>query len=461
MTSDETETGRLEMKNYRFTVPHISRRMLLQSGAAALGATVLPSGVFAQSGAVLTHSNWRSTEMPEIFTKVFSDYRAANPGIDLKVEEIGFIEYIKKMELSGQAGALPDSFELWVPTQLARFAEEGWIAPLDEFIEADRAAGNDVPASFEPWADTSYKGSTYVLPSLGLTNVMLWNRTAFQKAGLPDRAPETIEEMLEFALKLNDPPNMYGLGLDGNGPELWLALAWMFYANDTRIGRVGGDFQINKPKAVETVQFIVDLVNKHGVVPSFTTNDFEKLRSAFAAGRVAMMPDWNGVPAVIGGLNPTFEWAIAPLPKGKTSGAMLMGGDSTYAISAGAKDKKAAWEFIKVLTDYDTQKAIADKWPFLVTRKDIWAEVADGKIGTADSLKVALEQSQRPNAYDTYSEMPPQLLQAVDIFRTELHGIVANEQTAQEGMDKVAAGWADLYAQWDDAYGELGDRYTK
>ncbi|MCY0149617.1 sugar ABC transporter substrate-binding protein [Hoeflea sp. G2-23] len=445
----------------RFTVPLISRRMLLQSGVAALGAAALPSGVFAQDGAVLTHANWRSTEMPEIFSKVFDDYRKANPGLDLKVEEIGFIEYIKKMELSGQAGALPDTFELWVPTQLARFAEEGWIAPLDEFVEADKASGNDIMAAYEPWADTGYKGSTYLLPSLGLTNVMLWNRTAFKEAGLPDRAPETIDEMLEFAKKLTKAPDMYGLGLDGNGPELWLALAWLFYANDTRIGRVGGDFQINKPKAVETVQFIVDLVNKHGVVPSFTTTDFEKLRSAFAAGRVAMMPDWNGVPAVIAGLNPTFEWAIAPLPRGKTTGAMLMGGDSTYAISANAKDKKAAWEFVKTLAGHDTQKAIADAWPFLITRKDIWEQVGEGTIRTSDSLKVALEQSRRPNAYDTYAEMPPQVLQAVDIFRTELHGVVANQQTAQEGMDRVAKQWADLYQDWDDSYGELGDRYTR
>jgi sn-glycerol 3-phosphate transport system substrate-binding protein len=450
------------MKNtHRFTVPHISRRVLLQSGAATLGAAALPFGALAQDKTVLTHSNWRSTEMPDIFSKVFNDYRAANAGIELQVEEIGFIEYIKKMELSGQAGALPDTFELWVPTQLARFAEEGWIASLDELIEADRAAGNDVLAAYEPWADTGYKGSTYLLPSLGLTNVLLWNRTLFKEAGLPDRAPETIEEMLEFAKKLTKPPHVYGLGLDGNGPELWLALAWMFYANETRIGRVGGDFQINKPKAVETVQFIVDLVNKHGVVPSFTTTDFEKLRSAFGAGRVAMMPDWNGVPAVIAGLKPTFDWAIAPLPKGKTTGAMLMGGDSTYAISANAKDKQAAWEFIKVLAGHDTQKAIADAWPFLITRKDIWAEVQGGMIGTSESLKVALEQSLRPNAYDTYAEMPPQLLQAVDIFRTELHGVIANRKTAQDAMDSVAEGWADLYEEWEETYGELGDRYTR
>lgn len=435
-------------------------KLIKQLKAALVVASALLLAAPAHAQEVLTHSNWRSTEMPDIFTGVFERYRKSHPNVDLKVEEIGFLEYIKKMELSGQAGALPDTFELWVPTQLARFVEEGWLMPLDDLIAADKAKGDDVMAAFEPWADTSYKGHTYVLPSLGLTNVLLWNKTAFKAAGLPDRPPQTIEEMVEFARKLNKPNQMYGLGLDGNGSELWLTLAWLFYANDTRIGRVGGDIQINKPKAVETVQLIADLV-KEGLVPSFTSTDTEKMRSEFAAGRLAMMPDWNGVPAVIAGLKPNFEWGIAPLPTGKTSGAMLSGGDSTYAISANAKDPKAAWELIKFLTGYETQKAIVDAWPFFVTRKQIWKEVEEGKVGTSDSLKIALEQSRRANSYDPYTEMPPQLLQAVDIFRTELHGIVAGQQTAQQGMDKVAIKWQQLYTDWDDQYGELGDRYTR
>ena len=435
------------------------KRLRTISATALLSASLaIALPVSAQE--TITHSNWRSTEMPDVFSGVFESYREQHPHMELVVEEIGFLEYIKKMELSGQAGALPDVFELWVPTQLARFAEEGWIMPLDDFIEAEKAAGNDILGEYESWADTSYKGNTYLLPSLGLTNVLLWNKTAFEEAGLPARPPETVEEMIEFARKLNNPPERYGLGLDGNGSELWLALGWFFYANETRIGRVGGEMQINQPKAVETLQFIVDIV-KEGLVPSFTSTDFEKLRSEFAAGRVAMMPDWNGVPAVISGLGADFEWGIAPLPEWKTSGAMLNGGDSTYAISADAEDPEAAWELLKHLAGYGTQKAIADAWPFLITRKDVWAEVADGTIGTSDSLQVALEQSQKPNAYDPYVEMPPQLLQAVDIFRTELHRIIADEQTVQEGMDKVAAEWDELYMEWEDLYGDLAERYQQ
>lgn len=414
--------------------------------ATALGAT-------AARAETLTFSNWKSTEMPAVQNELFAEFRKENPKIDLKIEEIGFIEYIQKMELSGRAGQLPDAFELWVPTELARFAEEGWIMPLDGFIAKEKAAGNDILAAYAPWATTSYDGKVYVLPSMGLTNVLLWNKTAFQKAGLPPRAPRTMEELVEFAKKLNNPPAMYGLGLDGNGPELWLALSWFYYTNGVRIGCVDGEIQVNKPKAIEALKLIVDLVNKDKVVPSFTNTNFEKLRSEFAAGKVAMMPDWNGVPSVISELKPNFEWGIAPLPTWKTTGTMLTGGDSTYAIAANAKNPEDAWKLIKFLTGFGAQKKIADNWPFFITRNDIWMEIGKGTIKNSPDLKVALEQSKVANAYDPYMELPPQLFQAVDVYRTALHQVIAGQKQPQAAMDEVAKEWKELFADWHDQYG--------
>ena len=57
--------------------------------------------------------------------------------------------------------------------------------------------------------------------------------------------------------------------------------------------------------------------------------------------------------------------------------------------------------------------------------------------------------------------MPPQLFQAVDVFRTEMHHVVFGTKTAQEGMDAVAKEWNKLYKEWIDKYGELGERYYK
>lgn len=415
----------------------------------------------AENKPVVTHWNWRSVEMPKVMEEIFNRFEKEH-NADLQEEEVNFIELIQKMEIAGRAGALPDTFELWVPTQLARFAEEGWIIPLDEFIKKDAKGGPPITESFYDWGDTKYKGKVYTLPSMGLTNVMAWNKTAFKKAGLPPHAPRTMEELVTFAKKLNNPPEMYGLGLNGNGPELWLSLAWIFYANEARIGRVGGDIQINNPAAVEALEFIIDLVNKDKVCPAFTSTDMQKLRTEFSRGKIAMLPDWNGVPSVIEGYNPSFEWGVAMMPKWKTTGAMLMGGDSTYAISANCKNKELAWELIKHLTSFESQELIVQNWPFFVTRKDIWeGPIKNGTIANAEMLTVAINQANLPNAYSPYREMPPQLFQAVDIFRTELHQVVFGEKTAQEGMDAVEIGWNKLYKEWEDKYGELGDRYYK
>jgi len=430
--------------------------------------TILIVSVFFVDGAigapekpVLTHWNWRSVEMPKVMGEIFDRFKKEHY-VDLQADEVNFIELIQKMEMAGRAGALPDTFELWVPTQLARFAEEGWIIPLDEFIERDEAWGATITDRFYDWSDTTYKGKVYTLPSMGLTNVMAWNKTAFEKAGLPPHAPTTWAELVTFSQKLNNPPDMYGLGLNGNGPELWLSLAWIFYTNDARIGRVGGRIQINSPEAVEAVEFIEDLVNKYKVVPTFTSTDMQKLRTGFSRGKIAMLPDWNGVPSVIEGYNPEFEWSVDLMPKGKTTGAMLMGGDSTYAITADSKNRELAWAFLKHMTSFESQKLIVENWPFFITRKDIWEDVIEkGKIKNAHRLMVAIEQANLPNAYSPYREMPPQLFQAVDAFRTELHRVIFGEKTAQEGMDAVAKAWEELFTEWTDKYGELGERYYR
>ncbi|MGH7886420.1 MAG: ABC transporter substrate-binding protein, partial [Candidatus Binatia bacterium] len=135
--------------------------------------------------------------------------------------------------------------------------------------------------------------------------------------------------------------------------------------------------------------------------------------------------------------------------------------DSTYAIAANSKNPAAAWEFIKHMTSYDAQKLIVENWPFFITRKDVWSEIGKGEIKNSADLMVALEQSQRPNAYDPYKEMPPQLFEAVDAFRAEMHRVILGEKAPQEAMDAVAAAWEQLYADWEDTYGELGDRYTR
>ncbi len=438
---------------------NLKNKFLLLAAAATFSVFFVTAAP-AEDKSVVTHWNWRSVEMPAVMSNVFDRFRDQSD-VDLQVEDINFIELIQKMELSARAGALPDTFELWVPTQLARFAEEGWILPLDEFIARDAAAGEGtVTDQFYDWADTTYKGKVYTLPSMGLTNVLAWNKTAFEAAGLPPRAPETWEELVTFAKKLNNPPEMYGLGLNGNGPELWLSLAWIFYSNEARIGRVDGKIHINSPEAIEALDFILELVNEHGVTPSFTSTDMQKLRTEFSTGKIAMLPDWNGVPSVIEGYDPPFEWGIAPMPKGKSTGAMLMGGDSTYAISAASENPEAAWELIKHLTSFDTQKHIVENWPFFITRKDVWEDViASGKIDNSEMLMVAINQANLPNSYSPYREMPPQLFEAVDAFRTQLHLVVFGEKTSQEGMDAVAEAWQTLYDEWEDRYGELGKRY--
>ena len=55
------------------------------------------------------------------------------------------------------------------------------------------------------------------------------------RTDLMDKAPETFEEMTEIAKKINNPPDIYGLGMSGKKYTELTEFAYYLYGN-------GGDF---------------------------------------------------------------------------------------------------------------------------------------------------------------------------------------------------------------------------
>ena len=91
--------------------PRIGR---LLGAAVAVAGLLVGAVTVASAEDSVSHWNWRSVEMPKVMGNIFDRFWNDNPDIDLQVEDVNFIELIQKMELSARAGAMPDTFELWV-----------------------------------------------------------------------------------------------------------------------------------------------------------------------------------------------------------------------------------------------------------------------------------------------------------------------------------------------------------
>jgi len=429
-------------------------KMLCISIILLMGVLFLTiSGVSAVEKPTLTHWNWRNTEIPVEISELYRRFEERY-WVNLECEDLNWADVGMKYVIAGEAGELPETFEMWAPGQLAQFAERGWILPLDEYIAREEGLLDN----FYEWAAMEYKGKIYGLSSVGLGNIMFWNKAAFAEAGLPG-PPTTWDELVDYAVKLNDPPRQYGLGLNGGGDvEVFLSIAHFIYENGSRVGRVKGKMYINSPETVEAIQFVVDLVTKHKVVPGFATSGVQQIIEDFCTGKVAMYIDWAGATSKFALRDPQFDWEAALLPVRKTTGSLISGGDLVYVMSNSCKNeeqKELAWEFIRHMTSFESSLFFMEPYAFLPTRKDVAAELDPDEHTRA----LQMEQASLPNAYSTYDELPPQLMTAIDFFIIELQSAATGRKTVQKAMDTVAEEWTALFDQWEKRYGKLDRLY--
>ena len=256
-----------------------------------------------------------------------------------------------------------------------RFAVGGWAArgafePLDGYIQRDRAAGRpDVPVSqdFYPacWKEAMYDGRVYAIPNDTDDRVLFYNKDLLVRAGLVDekgkaRPPRDWDELKAYAVRLTERDERGRLKVLGFAPLFgnggFYTFAWMN----------GGEFMspdgrrctLNDPKAVEALQWMVDVYGAMGgydAVNGFQAGFQGGQLDPFLQGKVAMKIDLYGALGVMAtfGRNMNFGVAAPPVSKreiarGRTS--VTWGGGWSYAIPSTARRKDAAWELIKFFT---------------------------------------------------------------------------------------------------------------
>lgn len=253
------------------------------------GATIRLAHLYDPGTGV--ESEKRSFEWLE---KGIENFEANNPGCTVELEYYKYDEMDTKYMSDYQAGVghdvlittsmlFPQHFQVGDLLDMQPYIKEWEQSEVDEF------AWNPV------WDICSDEGGLYGIP-LGLhIRGMIYRKDLFEQAGLdPDSPPKTLDELLAYAQKLNNPDeNVYGLGmylgteranlecsfypfLWANGGEIWDAeTKEAIFADET---------------GVKTGQFVKDLVTKHGVTPQFAiSGGYGDALDAFMNGQYAMM----------------------------------------------------------------------------------------------------------------------------------------------------------------------------
>jgi multiple sugar transport system substrate-binding protein len=431
----------------------ISRRNFIKTtgvgGAAALAAmSGLPNHVaFAKPPAqgsdvtaTLTIFDFGSDVTIKIYAEAIARFNKRYPNVTVKDELVpapdGWGQYINILKTRVASGTAPDIVAMAIEGT-RQSIQSGIMLPIDSYLDKD-PVGKELLADVEKVLHDAlkFKDQTYYLTREWNNMCIHYNTKMFEDAKLePPAADWTWDKFVETALKLTKGEGgdkIYGFGI----PYFNFGLAPWFHTNQTStLTADWSDSNLNDPKVLESVKFIHDLVDKHGVSPSVQGTDTFSL---FASGKVAM----TGA-----GHWPINQWNTAKLsmdvqhwPRNKAATTVF--GSGGWGITKASKNPDLAWELIKDLTARETDKAIAAAGVAIPARRS----------ATEDPAWKAY-----PKHYDVFYgsladikpvPSPANFAQVEEIFMRNLGLIMSNAVTPEQGLEtahtELSAAMAEL-----------------
>ncbi len=256
-------------------------------------------------------------ESPEKMQAFFNEYTAET---GIKVEVNTSVPYDKIMAaLAGNEP--PDLLVLGDIFSVGMFAKEGMIAPLDDIIAQTKIDTTDMYSA--PLAECKYGDKYYCLPWGTDDYALYWNKGMFEAAGLdPNKPPETMEQMLEYADKLTKTDAQGNLTQVGFIPDF----PWMH--TDLFLAMFGSTYQssdgkkvlLDTPEMLATLKWQQEFYTRYGAdkVSRFLSSagNYKGADSGFYTDKIAMLVDgeWQPGPDYLQKYRPDMDYGIAPMP---------------------------------------------------------------------------------------------------------------------------------------------------
>ncbi len=277
-------------------------------------------------------------------------FEEANPNISVSHQTFPYENYNTKVAASVPAGVGPNVVNLyygWLPLYL----NGGYLKPLPA---ADFNPARIEKEFFSLVVAAKQDGSYYALPTAVRSLATFWNKALFKEAGLnPDRGPQDLNELVDYAKKLTRRDNNDNLLQEGMTTVLRGQLHhWM---REVLIRQFGGTPYSEDNRSVtyasqagyDAFEFFIDLVRKHQVGdPNFLTDDV----TAFKAGKAGITIDGS---FRLGTLNKVenLDYALAEIPSqnGIKSNFASFWANGITSFTGG-KELEASIKFLKFLT---------------------------------------------------------------------------------------------------------------
>lgn len=390
----------------------------------------------AASGEKITLNFWNvfTGSDGDILREIVDNYNKTNTdNIEIQMDIMPNDQLQQKLPASIATGTAPD-LVLFGVENIAPYVSSDSLEDISDFWDV---TGVDKSNILENVLELSHvDGKLYGAPMQYNVSYLYWNKDLFRDAGLdPEKAPATMEELAEYAVKLTNPEkNQFGLALPTS--VTYMQFLW---AN-------GGDADdpstntnlLDSEENLKTLEWLQDLTVNKKVSPSSITGP--EADTMLQAGQIAM---YMSGPWQINGLREQgIDFGIAPCVAG-SAGAFSPAGGCSYVIPKGTEEshRLAAYKFMQYWLTDDILKEWSQRNGFPVWSKTL---MEDPEIQGDEVLSAISEATEIGRSYNLGYSLASQIDNDVMIplFEKVMTGAATPEDAlkeASEAMDRVLA----------------------
>lgn len=293
--------------------------------------------------------------------KIIAAYEEQTPGVKVNLLEVPFEEMSNKIMMAVSGGE---------PPAIARTTESILSVVHEATVDiADYTDREELLAQFMPSIYNYFiiNDKVCAVPSDVTANGMIYNKTAFDKAGVAvPTSPDDVwtwDEFMEGLEKvMADGDVRYGMVID-NPTHRWSTILYEF--GGRYISPEGPAF--NSPETVEALEFTKMLFDEE-IVPKSTWLGGEDPNNMFRSGQVAVHISGNWMLANYRDNIKDFEWGVTYMPK-KVTRSSVPGGKQLAAFANTGLEEEAV-DFILFATSQEQNANYCEESLFISPRPD-------------------------------------------------------------------------------------------
>jgi len=325
-------------------------------GAAAIALSVGLAGTASAATEVRVIVSHYSDETAPIFEAMAEEFEAANPDIDIIIEDVAWEALQQRLTTDIAGGTAPD-ISIIGTRWLVDYVENDIVEPLGSYMDDD-FKGRFIETFMGP---STLDGEIYGLPVAASARAMYYNKGLLEQAGVaaPPANWDDLKAAAEKVSALGD--DIYGFGLQGAEIETDAYWYYALWSHGGELVTADGQSGVASDAAVQAAGLYKDLVDGGLTQPGVTSNDRQDVESLLKQGKVGMILSGPWLRGQMKDEAPDVDYGITGIPAGTTQATY--GVTDSIVMFADSEVKEEAWKFL-------SEAAFTDKWRNEFTQKE-------------------------------------------------------------------------------------------